>query len=72
MLIKVVNPNTTQSMTDKIGDCARSVAGPGTLVEAVSPKMGPASIESHYDEALSVPDFSTRSRAARRPGWTGT
>ncbi|MBC2641780.1 MULTISPECIES: aspartate/glutamate racemase family protein [unclassified Rhodococcus (in: high G+C Gram-positive bacteria)] len=55
MLIKVVNPNTTQSMTDKIGDCARSVAGPGTLVEAVSPKMGPASIESHYDEALSVP-----------------
>ncbi|MFC0447922.1 aspartate/glutamate racemase family protein [Rhodococcus jostii] len=55
MLIKVVNPNTTQSMTDKIGDCARSVAGLGTLVEAVSPTMGPASIESHYDEALSVP-----------------
>ncbi|TQC50613.1 Asp/Glu racemase [Rhodococcus sp. WS4] len=55
MLIKIVNPNTTQSMTDKIGDCARSVAGPGTLVDAVSPKMGPASIESHYDEALSVP-----------------
>jgi allantoin racemase len=55
VLIKVVNPNTTQSMTDKIGDCARSVAGPGTFVAAVSPKMGPASIESHYDEALSVP-----------------
>lgn len=55
MHIKIINPNTTQSMTDKIGDCARSVAGPGTLVEAVSPQMGPASIESHYDEALSVP-----------------
>jgi len=53
--IKIVNPNTTRAMTDKIGDCARSVAGPGTLVEAVSPQMGPASIESHYDEALSVP-----------------
>ncbi|MFL4257463.1 aspartate/glutamate racemase family protein, partial [Escherichia coli] len=24
-------------------------------VEAVSPAMGPASIESHYDEALSIP-----------------
>ncbi|MCQ4117641.1 aspartate/glutamate racemase family protein [Rhodococcus tibetensis] len=55
MLIKIVNPNTTHSMTAKIGDCARSVAGPGTVVEAVNPEMGPASIESHYDEALSVP-----------------
>ncbi|AQA25982.1 asp/Glu/Hydantoin racemase family protein [Rhodococcus sp. MTM3W5.2] len=55
MHIKVINPNTTLSMTAKIEGCARAVAGPGTLVEAVSPRMGPASIESHYDEALSVP-----------------
>ncbi|WP_338885905.1 aspartate/glutamate racemase family protein [Rhodococcus sovatensis] len=55
MLIKVVNPNTTLSMTATIGECARAVAGPGTLVDAVSPSMGPASIESHVDEALSVP-----------------
>lgn len=55
MLIKVINPNTTTSMTATIGECARAVAGPGTLVEAVSPTMGPASIESHVDEALSVP-----------------
>ncbi|WP_072803358.1 aspartate/glutamate racemase family protein [Rhodococcoides yunnanense] len=55
MLIKVINPNTTASMTAKIGECARAVAGPGTLVEAVNPTMGPASIESHVDEALSVP-----------------
>src|SRR4051794_17161590 len=55
MLIKVINPNTTWAMTEKIGDCARSVAAAGTVIEAVSPTMGPASIESHYDEALAVP-----------------
>ncbi|MCU1689479.1 MAG: hydantoin racemase [Jatrophihabitantaceae bacterium] len=55
MRIKVINPNTTWAMTRKIGLCAEAVAAPGTLIEAVSPAMGPASIESHYDEALSVP-----------------
>ena len=55
MRIKVINPNTTQSMTDKIGECARAAARPGTQIIAVSPAMGPVSIESHYDEALAVP-----------------
>ncbi|WP_077032817.1 aspartate/glutamate racemase family protein [Pelomonas sp. KK5] len=55
MRIKIINPNTTWSMTDKIGQCARSVASAGTEIIAVSPAMGPASIESHYDEALAVP-----------------
>ncbi|MCX5043531.1 aspartate/glutamate racemase family protein [Aldersonia sp. NBC_00410] len=55
MRLRVVNPNTTAAMTAKIEQCARAVAGPGTLVEAVHPEMGPPSIESHYDEALSVP-----------------
>ena len=55
MRIKVINPNTTRSMTDKIGECARAAARPGTQIVAVSPAMGPASIESHYDEALAVP-----------------
>jgi allantoin racemase len=55
VIIKIVNPNTTASMTRMIEASARSAAGPGTGVVAVSPSMGPASIESHYDEALSVP-----------------
>ncbi|MFC0430832.1 aspartate/glutamate racemase family protein [Kutzneria buriramensis] len=55
MLIKVVNPNTTAAMTAVIERAARDVAGPGTTVRAVTSRMGPASIESHYDEALSVP-----------------
>jgi allantoin racemase len=53
MRIKVINPNTTWSMTALIGAAARSVAGPGVTIEAVSPQHGPASIEGHYDEALS-------------------
>ena len=59
MLIKVINPNTTWTMTEKIGECARSVAGVDTEIRAVSPPMGPASIESHYDEALAVPGVLT-------------
>lgn len=54
MKIKVINPNTTASMTEKIGAIARSVANPGTEIIACNPKMGTVSIEGHYDEALSV------------------
>ena len=53
--LTVVNPNTTATMTALIEAQARRVAGPGTRVTGRTPTMGPASIESHYDEALSVP-----------------
>lgn len=68
MRIKIINPNTTQSMTDKIGACARAVARPGTEIIAVSPAMGPASIESHYDEALAVPGLLQEIAAGERAG----
>ena len=55
MIIKVVNPNTSAEMTALVERSAKAVAAPGTTVRAVSPAMGPESIESHYDEALSVP-----------------
>jgi allantoin racemase len=55
MWIRVINPNTTPGMTATIERAARAVAGPGVRVEGVTPVMGPASIESHYDEALAVP-----------------
>src|SRR3954447_1647819 len=71
MLIKVINPNTTWSMTEKIGACARSVAAAGTVIEAVSPSMGPASIESHYDEALSVPGVLEEIAKGERDGVDG-
>lgn len=55
MLIKVINANTTLSMTATIGESARAAAGPGVTVQAVSPASGPIAIECHFDEALSVP-----------------
>lgn len=55
MHIQIINPNTTWSMTEKIGSCAKAAAAPGTQITALSPPMGPVSIESHYDEALAVP-----------------
>lgn len=55
MKLLIVNPNTTASMTAKIGESARSVAAPGTEILAVNPDSGPVSIEGHYDEAYCVP-----------------
>jgi allantoin racemase len=55
MRIKVVNPNTTASMTAKIGACARAVSGPGVTVDAVNPPTGPVSIESHLVEVMCAP-----------------
>lgn len=55
MKILVINPNTTRSMTEKIGAAARAVAAAGTIVDAVNPSQGPASIEGPYDEAFCLP-----------------
>ncbi|MGO4616850.1 aspartate/glutamate racemase family protein [Nocardia sp. 2YAB30] len=71
MRIRVINPNTTRSMTDMIEECARAVAGPGTLLDAVTSEMGPASIESHYDEALSVPGLLAAIRRGEAEGVDG-
>jgi allantoin racemase len=71
MRIKVINPNTTASMTRLIGESARLVAGPDVHVQAVSPSMGPTSIESHYDEALAVPGILAEVAAGEAEGVDG-
>ena len=55
MRICIINPNTAVAMTEVIATAARSVAPAGTEIVAVTNPMGPASIESHYDEALAAP-----------------
>lgn len=52
MRILVINPNTTQAMTDDIGRVARAAAGPSTDIDCVSPAAGPRSIEGFADEQL--------------------
>ncbi|MDI9336686.1 MAG: aspartate/glutamate racemase family protein [Gammaproteobacteria bacterium] len=52
MKIKIINPNTTWSMTHKIGEAAQSLQLPNVDILAVSPDFGPASIEGFYDESM--------------------
>jgi allantoin racemase len=70
-LIRVINPNTSRAMTGGIARTAREAAGPGTTVLAVTSTMGPASIESHYDEALAVPGVLAAVRDGERAGAAG-
>lgn len=67
MLVRLllVNPNTTSSMTTAIGASASAVAAPGTVVEAVNPVHGPASIENDDDERRCVPGLLDVLRAVR-------
>ncbi|WP_418003617.1 aspartate/glutamate racemase family protein [Mycobacterium sp. PDNC021] len=69
--IWVINPNTTESMTVGIGRCAQAVAGPGVDVVAVTSEWGPPSIESHYDEAMSVPGLLEMIRRGEDAGVDG-
>jgi allantoin racemase len=71
MRIKVINPNTTQSMTGTIGAAAKVVAAPGTEIVAVSPSMGPVSIECHYDEAIAALGVLEEVRRGEAEGFDG-
>lgn len=71
MRIKVINPNTTTSMTEKIGAAAKLFASPGTEVIACNPEWGPVAIEGHYDEALSVVGMLDEIRKGEAEGTDG-
>jgi len=64
MRILVINPNTTASMTRKIGAAAASAAAGGTEIVAVNPDDGPPSIEGHYDDAFALPGLLAEIRKA--------
>lgn len=68
MQLLVINPNTTQAMTDAIGQAARAVARPQTQVVAVQPSFGPVSIECHYDEAFGAAGVAEQVRQAQAWG----
>jgi allantoin racemase len=54
MMINVINPNTTVSMTTTIERAAVLAARESTTIRCVSSQHGPESIEGYYDEALSM------------------
>ena len=72
MKILLVNPNTTSSMTDKVGETAKTVAASGTEIIAVNPEYGPISIEGYYDEVFSIPGLLEEVRKGEASGCDGT
>ncbi len=55
MIICVINPNTTETMTNTIKMAAENVAASTTKIVATNPKSGPESIEGYYDEVFCIP-----------------
>lgn len=66
MKILVINPNTTQAMTDEIAAAASAVARPDTEIDCTSPAAGPRSIEGHADEAIAA--YHTLQKVAETRG----
>ena len=51
----LINPNTTQSMTEKMALAGRDVLAADSDLIAETSAYGPPSIEGYYDEVFSVP-----------------
>jgi allantoin racemase len=54
MRFLIINPNTTEQMTDEIGEQARRYARTDVEIDEVSPSWGPRSIEGHYEEYIAA------------------
>lgn len=54
MRILVVNVNTTETMTDGIGESARKAAAPGTEIVALTPRFGAESVEGNFESYLAA------------------
>lgn len=67
--IKIINVNTNEDMTKSIGEAAQRCALPDTEIQAVSPRIGPASVEDYYDVYLSVPGILEEIRKENADGY---
>ncbi len=71
MRIKVINPNTTLTMTEKIRAAAGAAAGLDTEIVAVSPATGPAAIETAYDEVQAAIGVLDEIKSGEGQGFDG-
>lgn len=55
MILKIINPNTTEAMTHSIKKCAMKYASPNTQIICESAPFGVESIECHVDACLAAP-----------------
>jgi len=69
MKILVINPNTSQSMTDHIREALESVKRSDTELTVTCPSKGPDTIESAYDEAYAIPPTLELVKKANQEGY---
>jgi allantoin racemase len=67
----IINPNSTQSMTEKVAAAARDVANPGTVIVARTSRTGPPAIQGPEDGVLALPGLFAEIRAAESEGFDG-
>jgi allantoin racemase len=63
MNLLLVNPNTTQAITDRLAAAARAAARRGTRIVAVTGRRGPAVIRSRADNAAAARECLALARA---------
>ncbi|MBT0726660.1 Asp/Glu racemase [Rosenbergiella australiborealis] len=69
--IQLINPNTSQAMTDTMAITARHIAGDRLDIDAVCPHQGVPSIEGHFDEAVATLGILQQIRAGEARGVQG-
>ena len=71
LCIQLINPNTSQAMTEVMAQTARSVAGLDTQILAVCPEEGAPSSEGHFDDAIAALGVLQQIKAGRDAGVDG-
>ncbi|NLE76263.1 MAG: aspartate/glutamate racemase family protein [Chloroflexi bacterium] len=69
MRIFVINPNTSESVTEHLRRELSKIKSPQTELTVVNPEHGPVSIESVYDETLAGPPTLELVKKANEEGY---
>lgn len=69
MKILVLNPNTSQLVTNRVGGVVQRIARPDTTAVVSQISHGPESLESFYDEALATPYIIEAVKEANQTGF---
>ena len=69
MRIMIINPNTSQSMTDHIREELMPIKRSDTELTVTCPDKGPETIESAYDEAYAIPPTLDLVKKANQQGY---
>lgn len=71
MDIHLINPNTTSAMTHSMCTSAQCVANANTTIKGITSTIGPSTIESYFDEAMSVVGIADAIQAGDQDGADG-